>query len=48
MKCVFNKKFNKWQPIKVIDEGINVFRLITKKEVLSIEQNSRIGINNKK
>jgi hypothetical protein len=41
MKCVFNKKFNKWQPIMVVNE-IEEDRLITKKEVLMFERNSRL------
>lgn len=38
MKCVFNKKFNKWQPINVVNETDS---LVTKKEVLFFEQNSK-------
>lgn len=38
MKCVFNKKFNKWQPVEVFDNGNEIVRLITKKEILAIEQ----------
>ena len=44
MKCVFNTKFNKWQPIEVIHE--NFVKLSTKREIIYIEQNNNNTINN--
>lgn len=44
MKCVFNKKFNKWQPIEVVSETNKNVKLISKKELFDIEQNNRNGI----
>ena len=38
MNCVFNKKFNKWEPVKVVDNGNEMVKLITKKDLLAIEQ----------